>query len=188
MKREIGTVSDGTQDRDTDIMKHRNSSMVGEKMIWFGPAGNSKSFYEQGYKHSWQMPQWLREQGLNAYEYQCSKGILLKEETAARIGEECRENNIRLSIHAPYYINLSSTEKKKRERSIEYILDTLRIAKAGRKRIIMHPGMFRPQDTRRDAKDTLSALAEVRAEKLIISPSARKYWESTVNWGTSSGC
>ena len=73
--------------------------MVGEKMIWFGPAGNSKSFYEQGYKHSWQMPQWLREQGLNAYEYQCSKGILLKEETAARIGEECRRQ-IRLSIQA----------------------------------------------------------------------------------------
>ena len=145
--------------------------MVGEKMIWFGPAGNSKSFYEQGYKHSWQMPQWLREQGRNAYEYQCSKGILLKEETAARIGEECRENKIRLSIHAPYYINLSSTEKKKRERSIEYILDTLRIAKVmGAERIIMHPGYVSglSRDTALEiAKDTLiSALAEVRAEKL----------------------
>ena len=92
--------------------------MVG-KMVWFGPAGNSKSFYEQGYKHSWQMPQWLRSRGLTPM-VSVQQGILLKEETAARIGEECRENNIRLSIHAPYYINLSAP--RKRRRSIEYIL------------------------------------------------------------------
>lgn len=110
-------------------------------MIWFGPAGNSTGFYDQGYKHSWQMPEWLRELGLNAYEYQCNKGIILKDETAAVIGEKCRENSIRLSIHAPYYINLSSTEAQKRERSVKYILDTLQIARVmGAVRIIMHPG------------------------------------------------
>jgi deoxyribonuclease-4 len=87
------------------------------------------------------MPQWLRELGLNAYEYQCNKGINLKDETAAEIGECCRENGIRLSIHAPYYINLSSTEKEKRERSVKYIVDTLSIAKVmGAGRIVMHSG------------------------------------------------
>ncbi|NLU51786.1 MAG: TIM barrel protein [Clostridiaceae bacterium] len=110
-------------------------------MIWFGPAGNSDSFYEEGYKHSWQMPQWLSSMGLNAYEYQCNKGIHLKDETAREIGEKCREHNIRLSIHAPYYINLASTEAEKRERSIKYILDTLRIGKVmGAERIVVHPG------------------------------------------------
>jgi deoxyribonuclease-4 len=73
-------------------------------MIWFGPAGNSDSFYEQGYKHSWQMPKWLNDMGLNAYEYQCNKGVNLKDDTAREIGERCKESNIRLSIHAPYYI------------------------------------------------------------------------------------
>jgi len=140
-------------------------------MIWFGPAGNSDSFYDQGYRHSWEMPGWLREMGLNAYEYQCGKGVLLKEETAARIGAECRENGIRASVHAPYYINLSSAEEKKRERSVGYIMETLRIANAmGAGRIIVHPGYVSglARDTALEiAKDTLmNALAEARAEGL----------------------
>lgn len=140
-------------------------------MIWFGPAGNSSSFYDQGYKHSWEMPHWLGELGLNAYEYQCTKGVLLKEETAAHIGEECRKNRIRVSIHAPYYINLSSTEKQKRENSIGYIMDTLRIAKAmGAGRIIMHPGYVSgiSRDTALEiAKDTfMNALAAAKSEGL----------------------
>ncbi len=110
-------------------------------MIWFGPAGNSDSFYDQGFAHSWQMPQWLNNMGLNAYEYQCNKGVNLKAETAGEIGEKAKESNIRLSVHAPYYINLSSTEKQKRDNSVKYILDTLRIAKImGAVRIVVHPG------------------------------------------------
>lgn len=110
-------------------------------MIWFGPAGNSNSFYDQGFSHSWQMPQWLYNMGLDAYEYQCNKGIHLKDETAKEIGDKCQEFKIRLSIHAPYYINLSSTESVKREKSIQYILDSLRIAKVmGAGRIVVHPG------------------------------------------------
>ncbi len=110
-------------------------------MIWFGPAGNSNSFYDQGFSHSWQMPQWLHEKGLNAYEYQCNKGIHLKDETAKEIGEKCRAFDIRLSIHAPYYINLSSTEAEKRDKSIRYILDSLRLGKVmGAGRVVAHPG------------------------------------------------
>lgn len=110
-------------------------------MIWFGPAGNSNSFYDQGFAHSWQMPQWLNEMGLNAYEYQCNKGVNLKDETAQQIGDKAKEFNIRLSVHAPYYINLSSAEEEKRNNSIKYILDTLHVAKImGAGRIVMHPG------------------------------------------------
>lgn len=110
-------------------------------MIWFGPAGNSDSFYEQGHAHSWEMPGWLSDLGLNAYEYQCTKNVNIKPETAAGIGKKARESNIRLSVHAPYYINLSSTEKEKRDNSVRYILDTLSIARTmGASRIIVHPG------------------------------------------------
>jgi deoxyribonuclease-4 len=110
-------------------------------MIWFGPAGNSNSFYDQGFAHPWQMPQWLNEMGLNAYEYQCNKGVNLKDETAQQIGDKAKEFNIRLSVHAPYYINLSSAEEEKRNNSIKYILDTLHVAKImGAGRIVMHPG------------------------------------------------
>jgi deoxyribonuclease-4 len=110
-------------------------------MIWFGPAGNSNSFYDQGFSHSWQMPEWLSEMGLNTYEYQCNKGVNLKDETARKIGEKAKEANIRLSVHAPYYINLSSAEQEKRDNSVKYIMDTLRVAMImGANRIVVHPG------------------------------------------------
>lgn len=133
-------------------------------MIWFGPAGNSDSFYNAGFKHSWQMPEWLKGMGLSAYEYQCNKGVNLKDETAFEIGVKCREHQIRLSIHAPYYINLSSTESEKRNRSTQYILDTLRIAQImGAGRIIVHPGYVSgiTRETALEvAKDTLLATLE----------------------------
>ncbi len=110
-------------------------------MIWFGPSGNSESFYRGGLKHSWQMPEWLSGMGLNAYEYQCNKGTNIKDETAAKIGEEARKAGIRMSIHAPYYINLSSADERKRNNSINYILKTLQIAdRMGADRIVVHPG------------------------------------------------
>lgn len=110
-------------------------------MIWFGPSGNSEKFYQDGLKNSWQMPAWLSDMGLNAYEYQCNKGTNIKRETAEKIGEQARLAGIRMSIHAPYYINLSSAEEDKRLNSIQYILRTLQVAQwMGANRIVLHPG------------------------------------------------
>ena len=110
-------------------------------MIWIGPSGNSDSFYEQGYKSSVQMPGWLRNMGLNAYEYSCSKGVKIREETAWALGKEAEKNGIMLSIHAPYYINMASRDEKIRNRSVSYILETLEAAKwIGAKRVVVHTG------------------------------------------------
>lgn len=109
--------------------------------ILFGPSGNSASFYEQGHKHSYEMPHWLAEMGLTAYEYSCNKGCKIGKEAAQRVGDEARANNIALSIHAPYYISLSSTEEEKRLKSVDYILQTLNVARSmGATRIVVHSG------------------------------------------------
>ena len=42
----------------------------------FGPAGNSDAF-SAVHKSSLAAPQWIAEQGLDCYEYQCGKGCLL---------------------------------------------------------------------------------------------------------------
>lgn len=110
-------------------------------MIRFGPAGNSDIFYEQGFKSSLQMPAWLKKMGLSAYEYSCSKGVKISAETAAKLGEEARLNDIFLSVHAPYYINLTNEDPAKREKSREYIYETLKAAKwMGAGRIVVHTG------------------------------------------------
>ena len=49
----------------------------------FGPAGNAESF---PYKSSADAPRWLAELGLDCYEYQCGKGVNVREETARNIG------------------------------------------------------------------------------------------------------
>ena len=112
-----------------------------EPFVRFGPSGNSESFYEQGYKSSAQMPEWLGKMGLSAYEYQCSKGVKVGEKMAREIGEKALENDIFLSIHAPYYINMASEEKEKRDNSIRYIMETLQAARwMGARRIVVHTG------------------------------------------------
>ncbi len=110
-------------------------------MIRFGPSGNSQSFYDEGYKSSLQMPGWLRQKGLSAYEYQCSKGVKIGKEMAVKLGEEALKHDVFLSIHAPYYINLASQEVLKQDNSIRYITETLGAAKwMNASRIVVHTG------------------------------------------------
>lgn len=109
--------------------------------IRFGPAGSSDSFFEMGYKHTAQMPEYLEKFGLNAFEYQCGRGVNVKQETAESFGTLCREKGIEPSLHAPYYISMASPEEQKRENSINYVLQSARaIDWMGGDRIVVHVG------------------------------------------------
>ncbi len=112
-----------------------------EEFALFGPAGNSEDFYAAGNRTVYQVPEWLSGHGLSAFEYQCGRGVKISDDSARDFGTLAAEKGIRLSIHAPYYISLSSTEEEKRDRSIEYILATLRAADCmGADRIVVHSG------------------------------------------------
>lgn len=107
----------------------------------FGPAGNAKSFGEMGYKTSLQVPEYLQKMGLDAFEYQCGRGVNIGTEKACELGRLAKEKGIRLSLHAPYYISMSSVEEQKRENSIKYILESARAVNAmGGDRIVVHTG------------------------------------------------
>ncbi len=109
--------------------------------VRFGPAGNPDSFYQEKYKSSLDMPGWLKGKGLNAYEYQCSRGVKISEETARKLGQEALKNDVYLSIHAPYYINLATFEPEAQEKSIKYLIDSMRAAKwMGAEIVVFHPG------------------------------------------------
>ena len=108
---------------------------------YFGPGGNSKSFYDMGYKSTVDAPRFVRDFGLDAYEYEAGNGISASDDTFRKIGEKAKEYNIKTSIHAPYYISMSSVEEDKRLNSINYILQSARAVKAmGGNRIIVHTG------------------------------------------------
>ena len=107
----------------------------------FGPAGRDDSLYTLGYKTTLDIPRCMNQKGLDAFEYQCGRGVNVKQEVAQEFGKLARENNIRLSLHAPYYISLSGIEKEKRDKSIDYIMSSAIAADAmGADRIIVHSG------------------------------------------------
>ena len=82
--------------------------------IW--TVGKSGKFYNAGYKSSVDMPKWLSNMGLSAYEYQCNRGVRIGEGIGRKkLVEEALKYDIFLSIHAPYYINLASPEKKEKK-------------------------------------------------------------------------
>ena len=107
----------------------------------FGAAGNSDSFYAEGHKASEEMPKWLMERGLDAYEYQCGNGVRCGEATAKKIAKAAEENGIVMSVHSPYYINLATPEEEKRAGGINYIMQSAQLVKyLGGDRVVVHSG------------------------------------------------
>lgn len=108
---------------------------------FFGPGGNSKSFYDEGFKHSEEAPAWVKARGLDAYEYQCGNGVTGTEATFKKIGIRARETGISLSLHAPYFISLSGTDPETRLKSLGYIEKSRNAALAmGADTIVIHTG------------------------------------------------
>lgn len=116
----------------------------------FGPAGNAEDF---PYKSSADAPKWLKELGLDCYEYQCGKGIHVGEETARKVGENAARHGISLSLHAPYFINLANPDPDSLAKTTGYITGACLVAsQMGAERVIIHSGALMKR-TRREALD-----------------------------------
>lgn len=136
--------------------------------IKFGPAGNAQSFAEAGFKATVDAPCWLREMGLNAYEYQCGRGVNIGEETARKIAAQAALHDIAMSLHAPYYINLSNRDEERVQKNIGYVLASCQAATwLGADRIVVHTGGVGKQsrtkafeNTKENVRDILNAVEQ----------------------------
>lgn len=107
----------------------------------FGPAGRAESFAAMGYKELAQVPEYLAGFGLDAYEYQCGRGVRTKAQTLEQMRVNAQRWPVRYSLHAPYFISMSSLEEEKRTGSVRYILESAAALRAlGGRRIIFHSG------------------------------------------------
>jgi deoxyribonuclease-4 len=132
----------------------------------FGPAGNGDDFAAAGLKHTHQAPAWLRSLGLSAYEYQCGRGVRLSEDTAAAIALAAAQNDIAVSVHAPYFISLASAEEEKRDNSLRYILDSAAaVSMLGGDRIVVHPGGLGGRS--REEATALASETLTRAQRVL---------------------
>ena len=147
-------------------------------MVWFGPAGTADSFAAMGYKKTVQLPEYLERMGVNAFEYQCGRGVRVNPDTAAALKAGFAAKGLRMSLHAPYYISLSSVEQEKRDGSIRYILESAAAAKLlGADRVVVHSGScskITRQQALELARDTMSralkALDEAQLGDITLCP------------------
>jgi len=85
----------------------------------------------------------IKSMNLDAMELEFVYGIYLKREEAINVKKEAGKQNVSLSVHAPYFINLNSNERAKIEASKKRILQSAKIGfLAGAKNIVFHPGFY----------------------------------------------
>lgn len=114
-------------------------------MIKFGPSGFCEDF-TLTHKKSEEMPQWLVDHGLDAYEISFTNGISMSDEKCSLLGKLFAEKNITLSVHAPYYINFANPDPVMIEKSVGYIINSLKKMKLlGAKCLVFHPGSLMKQ-------------------------------------------
>ncbi len=105
-------------------------------MILLGPAGSPEKSSIEGVSR-------VKELGLDAMEVEFVRGVKMSNELANEIGELAKKLGIKLSVHAPYYINLCSEEKAKREASKKRILDSAERAHyLGASHVVFHAGYY----------------------------------------------
>ena len=106
--------------------------------IKFGPAGIG------GVKESFKFLEMYKELGIKAAEIPFTYQVFIKKkEDAIKIMKIAKKSGVKLSIHAPYWINLNSKEKEKIQKSKERILKCCEVAHWMKiKRVIFHCGYY----------------------------------------------
>ncbi len=140
--------------------------------VRFGPAG----FPVSGLKGEAAII-YLKEKGLDAMEYQAVRRLPTKKEPLQKIGLAAVEHDVKLSLHAPYAINLCSEDETKLAASRERLLNACRVATwLGANHVTFHPGYY-GKLSRKEAyqrvKESLEWIIErLKAEgiKIEVSP------------------
>ena len=93
-------------------------------MIKFGPSGNSIAFADAGFSKSEQSAKWVKDLGLNCFEYSFGRGVNMSDEKALSIGGAFSSQGVEISVHAPYYINFANPEEENAEKSYMYVIQS----------------------------------------------------------------
>lgn len=120
-------------------------------MIKFGPSGSPLRFYEEGYSGTEKMAGWVRDNGLDCFEYSFGRGVNMSFDKAKSICAAFNEKGVEISVHAPYFINFANPDEEKANNSYGYVLNSAKVGRAmGAKRVVFHPST-QGKDTRQVA-------------------------------------
>ncbi len=128
--------------------------------IKFGPAGLG------GIKEAISNLEMFHKLGLKACEIAFTYGVYIKnKDDALKIGKAAEKFEIKLSIHAPYWINLNSKDKDKIRKSKERILRCCETGNyLGAYRVVFHPGYYVGMDKGKTYENIKTAILEIQNE------------------------
>jgi len=87
--------------------------------------------------------QYLSDIGLDSMEVQFVRGIFMDSASAKKVGRLAKKLGIKLSVHAPYYINLASKKKETIEKSKRFIVNSAKIASdMGASIVVFHAAYY----------------------------------------------
>ena len=132
----------------------------------FGPAGVPPMFRLIGAKTP-DVPKLLREEGLDAFEYQAvqwGQKPQMKQADAEKLGEEARKNDVRLSMHGSYFVNLSGKKDVVEASKRRLIACATAADWMGAYVMVFHTGFYGRFEKDFAFKTCLDALKEVSAQ------------------------
>ena len=129
----------------------------------FGPAGVPPFFRTMGAELS-DVPVLLREEGLNAFEYQASRWgqtPQMKQQAAEQLGSEAKRSDVLLSLHGSYYVNLAG-KKEVIEASKRRLIACATAAQwMGAYVVVFHLGYYGARGKKIAFRDCVDALSDV---------------------------
>lgn len=140
-----------------------------EKLL-FGTAGIPNRTNPRTYENAFND---LVEMKLGAMEIEFVRGVNMNAKTIPVVKELSQQNNLVLTAHGPYFINLASLEEDKIDASIKRILETARTAHAcGGYSITFHEAFYMGRDKKHVYKMVKSKMAGIidtlKAENIQI--------------------
>jgi deoxyribonuclease-4 len=132
----------------------------------FGPAGVPPMFRLMGATTT-DVPKLLNEEGLDAFEYQASRWgpkPQIKQGDAQKLGEEARKNDVKLSMHGSYFINLSGKKEVVEASKRRLIACAIAADWMGAYVVVFHAGFYGLVEKSFAFQNCITALKEVRVE------------------------
>jgi len=104
----------------------------------------------------------IKKAGLTAAEVEFTHSIYMDNKMAKQVGEHAKKLKIRLSVHAPYYINLASEKKQVITASKKRIIRCAELANyLGAKYVVFHSGYYGKRD-----KDEVFEMVEFAVKEM----------------------
>ncbi len=128
--------------------------------IRFGPAGKPVDMKSADYVKA---IEYVAQEGLDALEYEAVRGVRVSQKKAYEIRLAAERNNVKLSMHAPYFINFASPDGDTVRKSQERLKAALQAASwMGAYAVVFHPGYYKGNPSREAAlRRTIDALKPV---------------------------